>query len=276
AGDFAPLDFAAPLSPAPKTPGRYMLVFQGALGAESDAVVGKATSIPLSLTVRLLKRKDQKPLVLRIETVSSVTGQTFSVAVTNSKGEARVAWEPGATYLRIATGQQVVPVNRLIFWAGPEKFASNSAGAKVITGADLANERLTVLVPITRARETDRIDPCTGFDVATERTEGSVTVLQTGEVERRITSIVWSFLAFTRGDTGVRTVVLDGTIQFRAFVLNDFVVAEDLSRVGSVIGTVERRFLGGHAREIIVPEFRSICRNLYDETETRPVLLVEQ
>ena len=118
-------DVSPPSSPAAKEPGKYMLVFRGALGSERDAVVGRQVFIDSVLVARLIKRSDGTP---RSEGRPS-RQSTCRVARSSPResptrrGERKLAWKPGRTVLFIPS------VNFFpMYWAGASAFSSRDRG----------------------------------------------------------------------------------------------------------------------------------------------------
>src|SRR5262249_5127232 len=153
------LRVVAPASPAPKEPGKYMLVFRGGLGTESDAVVGKQVSIESALTARLLKRKDGTPIRgTSIQATDRTTGQPVTAATTDQDGRAKLTWRPGRTVLFIPA-VNVFPM----YWAGATSFVSTIEGAHVVQAADLDPQgHVTIPIPIVEAQWPERIEECSG------------------------------------------------------------------------------------------------------------------
>lgn len=269
--------FTAPVAPTPKQTGRYLLVFQGTLGGEARAVTGQEVTIPERLTVRLLKRRDETPLTFTgVETIDAVSGRRLGLTTTNTVGEARIAWVPGATRLRIPTGLVFIPQRKSAFWAGPDRFVSKADDARLITPADLdANQRLTVKIPLIFANEVRRLDPCTGLEIPAGNVLERVPAASGGFEFIGTNSAHIDFLAFTRADTGQRQVFIENGVARGVLFPNDFVVVEDWNRIGSIIGTVERTFRETYVRQTGDPRQPPICLIDYDETEFRPVMIFE-
>ena len=112
------LNVSPPSSPAAKEPGKYMLVFRGALGSERDAVVGRQVFIDSVLVARLVKRSDGTPhRGAAVQAIDVQSGAILASGITDQDGRAELAWKPGRTVLFIPS------VNFFpMYWAGASAF----------------------------------------------------------------------------------------------------------------------------------------------------------
>ncbi len=272
------LRVTAPTSPAPKEPGKYMLVFRGALGSEPDAVAGKQVTLESVVVPRLLKRKDGTPIFgSTIQAVDVVTGQVVSAGTTDADGKARLAWRPGRTVLFIPS-VNVFPM----YWAGGASFASAAEGARVIQSADLdAQGQLTITIPIINAEWPERTEPCSGQPVFAHSPQGFFregTLRPDGTIDLVTVTYGVNLIRFIRDDDG-RETILCGSDSTQCTIPAAGFVAEDVNRIGQVVGHLVRDILSGHLRQVTDTDGRPlgdpVCANNYAEVDVVPVTVVE-
>jgi hypothetical protein len=273
------LRFTSPTSPAPKDPGRYMLVFRGGLGNEADAVAGRQVMISSSIVVRLIKRKDGTPLrEFEVQAIDAQTGQMLSGGVTDEEGRARLSWIPGRTALFIPS------VNVFsMYWAGGSTFSSGLEGARVVQAADVdAQGQVTVAMPIIAADWPERIEACTERPLFSHAPNGFFrhTVLVSESVQELVdVTYGVNLITFVRGDNGRETTLCGSDSTACVDPIAGF-VAEDVNRVGQVVGDLVRDMRSFHYRTLADLELRPIgnpiCSTEYEEVEVVPVSVVER
>jgi hypothetical protein len=272
------LRVTAPTSPAPKEPGRYMLVFRGVLGSESDAVVGRQVAVNSVLLPRLLKRKDGAPIRgASIQAIDPVTGQVLSGGTTDHDGQTQLTWRPGRTVLFIPA------VNLFpMYWAGSVTFASAVERARVVQSADLdAQGRLTITIPIVDAQWPERTEECSGLPQFAHSPQGFFrqgTLLPDGTVDLLTVTYNVNLITFVRDDDGAET-ILCGADSGQCMTPAAGFVAEDVNRIGQVVGHLVRDLSAGHLRQITdsdgVPLGPPVCFNNYAETNVVAVTVAE-
>ena len=272
------LRVTAPSSPAPKEPGKYMLVFRGALGSERDAVVGRQVTIESVIVPRLLKRKDGTPIRgSTIQAVDVVTGQVLSLGTTGDDGKTRLTWRPGRTVLFIPS-VNVFPM----YWAGGASFASDAEGARVVQSSDLdAQGQVTITIPIINAEWPERIEECSGQPVFAHSPQGFFregTLQPDGTVDLVTVTYGVNLIRFIRDDNG-RETLLCGSDSVQCTIPAAGFVAEDVNRIGQVVGHLVRDILSGHLRQITDTDGRPlgppVCANNYAEVNVVPVTVIE-
>ena len=272
------LRVTAPTNPAPKDPGKYMLVFRGGLGSEPDAVVGKQVTIDSVIVPRLLRRKDGTPIRgSGIQVVDVATGQILSVGTTDEDGKARLTWRPGRTVLLIPS-VNVFPM----YWAGGGSFASGIEGARVIQSSDLdAQGQVTISIPIIDAEWPERTEECSGQPVFAHSPQGFFregTLLPDGTVDLVTVTYGVNLIRFIRDDDG-RETILCGSDSVQCKIPAAGFVAEDVNRIGQVVGHLVRDLISGHVRQITDTDGRPlgdpVCANNYAEVDVVPVTVIE-
>ena len=273
------LRFTSPTSPAPKEAGRYMLVFRGTLGSEPDAVIGRQVAIGSSIVARLIKRKDGTPLRgFDVQAIDVQTGQAVSSGVTDDEGKARLNWRPGRTALFIPN------VNLFpMYWAGASTFASALEGARIVQATDVdAQGQVTVVIPVISADWPERMDACTEQPLFSNAPQGffrhsvlvSDNVLDLVQVTYGV-----NLITFVRCDTGAETILCGADSPGCVDPIAGF-MAEDVNRVGQVVGDLIRDVRSFHYRTLTDPDGRPIgspiCWAEYAEVETVPVSVAEQ
>ena len=272
------LRVTAPTSPAPKEPGKYMLVFRGGLGSEADAVAGKQVTIDSVIIPRLLKRKDGTPIRGSvIQAVDASTGQVLSLGATDADGKARLSWRPGRTVLFIPS-VNVFPM----YWAGGASFASNVEGARVVQSGDLdAQGQVTITIPVIDGEWPERIEGCSGQPVFAHSPQGFFregTLLPDGTIDLVTVTYGVNLIRFIRDDNG-RETILCGSDSAQCTIPAAGFVAEDVNRIGQVVGHLVRDILSGHLRQITDTDGRPlgdpVCANNYAEVDVVPVTVIE-
>jgi hypothetical protein len=272
------LRVTAPSSPAPKEPGRYMLVFRGVLGTEQGAVVGRQVSIESAIFPRLLKRKDGTPLRgSTVQAIDVTSGAVLSSGLTDQDGATRLTWRPGRTVLFIPD------VNLFpMYWAGGLMFASRAEGARIVQSGDLdAQGQVTISIPVIDAQWPERVEECSGQPVFAHSPQGFFregTLLADGTVDLVTVTYGVNLIRFIRDDDG-RETILCGADSGQCKVPAAGFVAEDVNRVGTVVGHLVRDIVSGHVRQITDTDGRPlgppICANNYAEVDVVPVTVVE-
>ena len=272
------LRVAAPTSPAPKEPGKYMLVFRGGLGGEADAVAGKQVTIESVVVPRLLKRKDGTPILgSTIQAIDAISGEVLSVGTTDAAGKTRLAWRPGRTVLFIPS-VNVFPM----YWAGGASFASSAEGARVVQSGDLdAQGQVTITIPVIDAAWPERIEECSGQPVFAHSPQGFFregTLRPDGTIDLVTVTYGVNLIRFIRDDNG-RETILCGSDSAQCTIPVAGFVAEDVNRIGQVVGHLVRDILSGHLRQITDTDGRPlgdpVCANNYAEVDVVPVTVIE-
>ena len=273
------LQLSEPSSPPARDPGRYLLVFRGAMGSEADAVVGKQVMIEPMIFPRLIKRKDGTPFRgSAIQTIDVETGQVLSSGLTDQDGKARLSWKPGRTALFIPI------VNRFpMFWAGGATFSSGIEGARVVQTTDLDPQRqVTIAIPVISAEWPERIEACTERPLFAHAPHGffqQSVPLADGLLDLVIVTYGVNLITFVRGDNGQET-ALCGEGSDGCLDPSSGFIAEDVNRVGQVVGELVRDMRSTHYRQITDTDLRPIgaptCANAYEEVEVVPVTVAER
>jgi len=272
------LRFSPPGTPLPKDPDKYMLVFRGALGNEPDAVVGRQVSIPSVIIVRLVKRKDGTPYHgSTVRTIDTQSQEILSSGTTDEEGKARLTWRPGRTALFI--------IERFpVYWGGDGSFSSRLEEAKTLQATDVdAEGTLTVTMPWIVAQWPERIDACTGYPMYGIGFLQESFLIDSERVEYVTATYGVTRSTFTRSDTGAEVVLCEGGGQ-SCFDVDGYLVADDLNRVGEVVGELVRDVFSVHSRQIFAV-VNGIEGNLLDticveynngEVEVLPVTIGER
>jgi hypothetical protein len=277
-GSATNLQVITPTNPAPKEPGKYMLVFRGALGSEADAVIGKQVAIESVLFARLLKRKDGTPIRgSSVQAIDRVTGQILAAGTTDQAGEARLTWRPGRTVLFIPD-VNVFPM----YWGGGALFASKVEGARVVQASDLdAAGKVTITIPVVDAQWPERTEECSGQPQFAHSPQGFFregTLRPDGTVDLLTVTYGVNLITFMRDDDG-RETILCGTDSVQCKTPAAGFVAEDVNHVGQVVGHLVRDLTSGHLRQVTnadgVPLGPPVCFNNYAETDVVPVTVFE-
>ena len=278
AASMTDLRIIPPTSPASKEPGKYMLVFRGALGGEANAVVGKQVAVDSVLFPRLLKRKDGTPIPgASVQAIDRVTGQALSVGTTDQDGRTQLVWRPGRTVLFIPA-VNVFPM----YWAGGAQFASAAERGRVVQSVDLdAQGRLTITIPIVDAQWPERTEECSGLPQFAHSPQGFIregTLLPDGTVDLLTVAYGVNLITFVRDDDG-RETILCGSDSVQCKTPAAGFVAEDVNRIGQVVGHLVRDLSSGHLRQITntdgAPLGPPVCFNNYAETNVVAVTVAE-
>ena len=273
------LSFSPPSSPRPKEPGRYTLVFRGAMGSEPDAVVGRQVFVESVLTVRLVKRSDSTALrEAAVQAIDGETGEVLASGVTDQDGRARLSWRPGRTVLFIPN------VNLFpMYWAGASAFSSGIEGGRRIQAADLdAQGQVTVPIPLIVATWPERVEACTEQELFAHAPNGFFqrsVALGGGLLDLVIVTYGVNLITFIRDDDGSETELCGSTSPGCVDPRAAF-VAEDVNRVGQVVGRLVRDVRSTHSRQVTDLDLRPIgpptCFTEYAEIEIVPVTVAEQ
>jgi hypothetical protein len=273
------LTFSAPSSPLPKEAGQYVLVFRGALGSEQDAVVGWQVFAAPVLVARLVKRSDGAPRQgAVVQAIDVEGGEVLASGLTDQDGRARLVWKPGRTVLFIPS-VNVFPM----YWGGGSAFASGIEGARLVQAADLdAQRQVTIPVPLIVAAWPERIEGCTEQPRFAHRPRGIFqSLLPLGDGRLDFVSVTYgvNLITFIRDDNGEQTELCGDTSPACVDPRAAF-VAEDVNRVGQVVGHLVRDMRSTHFRQIVDAEGRPIgapiCATEYSEVETIPVTVTEE
>jgi hypothetical protein len=279
AGAVEDLSLSPPSGPLPKEPGRYMLVFRGALGSEQDAVVGRQVFIEPVMFARLIKRSDGTPhRGAAVQAIDVQSGEVLASELTDQDGRARLGWRPGRTVLFIPR-VNVFPM----YWAGGSAFSSTIEGGRVIQVADLDPQReVTIPIPLIAATWPERIEACTEVQLFTHQPNGVFRQsVPLGPDRLDFVSVTYgvNLITFIRDDNGRETVLCGDTspacVDPRAGFL-----AEDVNRVGQIVGRLVRDMRASHVRQILDLDGRPlgppICNTEYSEVEVIPVTVAEE
>jgi hypothetical protein len=250
------------------------------MGGEADAVVGKQVAIEPVIFPRLIKRKDGTPFRGNVvQAIDVGTGQVLSSGLTDEEGKARLSWKPGRTALFIPS------VNFFpMFWAGGATFSSGIEGARVVQTTDLDPQRqVTIAIPVISAEWPERIEACTERPLFAHAPNGffrqSVPV---GDGLFDFISITYgvNLITFVRGDNGQELPLCGGEGSTACVDPAAGFVAEDVNRVGQIVGQLVRDMRSNHYRQLIDAESRPIgvpiCLNEYEQVEVVPVTVAER
>jgi hypothetical protein len=274
------LRVSAPSSPPAKEPGKYMLVFRGALGTEQDAVVGRQVFIDSVMVARLVKRSDGTPhRGAAVQAIDVQSGSVLASGVTDQDGRVELAWKPGRTVLFIPS------VNFFpMYWAGASTFSSRIEGGRIVQTTDLdAQRQVTIPVPLILAAWPERIEACTEEQLFTHQPNGSFRrSVPLGNGLADFVSVLYgvNLITFIRDDNGQET-ELCGNTSLGCVDPRAGFVAEDVNRVGQVVGRLVRDMFARHVRQIInaeggEPVGQPICDTEYAEVEIVPVTVAEE
>jgi hypothetical protein len=273
------LSLSAPSSPQPKEPGKYMLVFRGALGSERDAVVGRQVFIEPMMVARLIKRSDGSPHQgAAVQAIDVQSGEVLGSGLTDQDGRARLAWRPGRTVLFIPS------VNLFpMYWAGASSFSSSIEGGRVVQTTDLdAQRQVTIAVPLILAAWPERIEACTEAQLFAHAPRGFFQrSVPLGDGLLDFVSVTYgvNLITFVRDDNGQET-PLCGGISPQCVDPRAGFVGEDANRVGQVVGRLVRDVRAAHYRQVTDLDLRPIgpatCFTEYSEVEVIPVTVAEE
>jgi hypothetical protein len=238
------LRFDPPTEPKPKVPEKYTLVYRGTLGTEADAIAGAVVFIESRMIVQVNKRSDGTPFVgVRVRTWNFETGEEVGSGTTDADGKVWTRWRPGTTVVSL---QYEFPH---AYWAGADVFTAAIGAARVVRSDDLdVDGILRISLPRIDAEVPAGLSSCTGFPVYTfpgTRYHESF-MMDPDHVLRKSgwNGITPDGARVTRSDTG-EVYMLCGTDMFCPFPRH-FFLAEDLNRIGEVIGTIEWDAVGAH------------------------------
>ena len=273
------LSLSPPSNPQPKEPGRYMLVFRGAMGSEPDAVVGRQVFIEPVILVRLTRRSDGTPhRGVIVQAIDTETGEALASGVTDENGRSRLTWRPGRTVLFIPS------VNLFpMYWAGASTFSSSIEGGKRVQLTDLDPQgEVTIPIPLVSATWPERIEACTEQPLFAHAPKGFFqrsVPLGDGLFDLVTVTYNINLITFIRRDTGQETALCDDNSPGCVDPVAAF-VAEDVNRVGQVVGQLVRDVRATHYRQItdadLAPIGPPVCLTEYAEVELVPVTVAEQ
>lgn len=273
------LSISAPSNPLPKEPGKYMLVFRGALGSERDAVVGRQVFIEPIMVARLIKRSDGSPRPgAAIQAIDVQSREVVGSGLTDQDGRTRLTWKPGRTALFIPN------VNLFpMYWAGGSTFSSSLEGGRIVQTTDLdAQRQVTIPIPLIAASWPERIEACTEVQLFAHAPSGSfqrTTPLGDGRLDFVSVTYGVNLITFIRDDNGQETTLCGetspGCVDPRAAF-----VGEDANRVGQVVGRLVRDMRATHVRQLLDEGGGAIgpptCNAEYAEVEVIPVTVAEE
>ncbi len=274
------LRVTAPTNPAPRDPGKYMLVFRGRMGSEPDAVVGKHIVLESVLFPRLIKRSDGTPLRgVVVQAIDVLTGQPLSSGQTDNAGRTRLSWKPGRTILFIPNAN-FFPM----FWAGGSAFSSGVEGARVVQAADVdAQGEVTIPIPLVFAQWPERVEACTEQPLFANAPAGffqRTTEIGGGLFDFVSVTYGVNLITFIRGDNGSELPLCGGTGGGGCIDPAAGFVAEDVNRVGQVVAELVRDVYSSHFRSIVDSDTRPVgppvCNAEYAEVEVVPVTVGER
>jgi hypothetical protein len=273
------LSVSAPSNPLPKEPGKYMMVFRGALGSERDAVVGRQVFIEPVMVARLIKRSDGSPRHgAAVQAIDIQSSEVLGSGLTDQDGRARLTWKPGRTALFIPN------VNLFpMYWAGASTFSSSLEGGRIVQTTDLdAQRQVTIPIPLIAALWPERIEACTEVQLFAHAPSGSfqrTTPLGDGRLDFVSVTYGVNLITFIRDDNGQETTLCGETSPGCVDPRAGF-VGEDASRVGQVVGRLVRDMRARHVRQIIDEGGGAIgpptCNTEYSEVEVIPVTVAEE
>ena len=275
------LTLVAPRSPPAKEPGKYMLVFRGALGSERDAVVGRQIFIESMMVARLVKRSDGTPhRQAAVQAVDAQSGQVLSSGVTDQDGRVQLTWKPGRTVLFIPA------VNLFpMYWAGASTFSSSIEGGRIVQAADLdAQRQVTIPIPLILAAWPERTESCTERQLFAHSPNGFFQqTLSLGDGLADLLQVIYgvNLITFIRDDNGQETVLCGADTGFGCVDPRAGFVAEDVNRVGQVVGRLVRDVFARHTRQLVnegglEPIGPPTCDTEYAEVEVIPVTVAEE
>jgi len=274
------LNVSPPSSPPAKEPGKYMLVFRGALGSERDAVVGRQVFIDSVIVARLVKRSDGTPhRGAAVQAIDVQSGAILDSGITDQDGRAELSWKPGGTVLFIPS------VNFFpMYWAGASTFSSSIEGGWIVQTTDLdAQRQVTIPLPLIQAAWPERIEACTEVPLFTHQPNGFFRrSVPLGDGLADFVNVMYgvNLITFVRDDNGQET-ELCGNTSFGCVDPRAAFIAEDVNRVGQVVGRLVRDMFARHVRQIInagggEPVGQPICDTEYAEVEVIPVTVAEE
>jgi hypothetical protein len=141
-----------------------------------------------------------------------------------------------------------------VYWGGEGQFSSSQAGARVLHAADVdAQGELRVPIPLLAGEWPEAADPCTGYAVHTNH--NNAVFQESFLLDGNRTLYVTSFhsverVSFTRSDTGVDTLLCSRQLGTCVSSVEQQFVAEDLNRVGQLVGDLSRDAWSVHSRQI--------------------------
>ena len=201
------LALVAPSNPPAKEPGKYMLVFRGALGNERDAVVGRQIFLESMMVARLVKRSDGTPhRGAAVQAIDVQNGQILSSGVTDQNGRVQLTWKPGRTVLFIPA------VNLFpMYWAGASTFSSSIEGGRIVQATDLDGQRqVTIPIPLILAAWPERTESCTERQLFAHSPNGFFQqTLSLGDGLADFRQVIYgvNLITFIRDDNGQETVL---------------------------------------------------------------------
>jgi hypothetical protein len=258
-----------------------MLVFRGALGNERDAVVGRQVFIEPMMVVRLIKRIDGTPhRGAAVQAIDVQSGEVLGSGLTDQDGRAELAWRPGRTVLFIPA------VNLFpMYWAGAGTFSSSIEGGRIVQTTDIdAQRQVTIPVPLILASWPERIEACTEKPLFAHQPRGVFQQsISLGDGLADFVSITYgvNLITFIRGDNGQETELCGSSTSTGCIDPRAGFVAEDVNRVGQVVGRLVRDMFATHIRQVIhegggEPVGQPICNTEYAEVEVIPVTVAEE
>ncbi|HJV57594.1 MAG TPA: hypothetical protein VJ971_16560, partial [Methylomirabilota bacterium] len=161
-------------------------------------------------------------------------------------------------------------------------FASSAEGARVVQSGDLdALGQVTITIPVVDAAWPERIEECSGQPVFAHSPQGFFregTLRPDGTIDLVTVTYGVNLIRFIRDDNG-RETILCGSDSVQCTIPAAGFVAEDVNRIGQVVGHLVRNILSGHIRQITDTDGRPlgdpVCANNYAEVDVVPVTVIE-
>ena len=169
-----------------------------------------------------------------------------------------------------------------MYWAGGTSFVSTTEGAHVIQAGDLDPQgQVTIPIPIVDAQWPERTEECSGQPQFAHSPQGFFrqgTLRPDGNVDLVTVTYGVNLITFMRDDDG-RETILCGSDSGQCKTPAAGFVAEDVNRIGQVVGHLVRDILSGHIRQITTPDGAPlgdpVCLNNYAESDVVPVTVFE-
>jgi hypothetical protein len=200
--------------------------------------------------------------------------------VTDQDGRVQLAWKPGGTVLFIPA------VNFFpMYWAGGSTFSNGIEGARIVQAADLdAQRQVTIPIPVILAAWPERTESCTNQQLYAHSPRGFFQqTLSLGDGLADLLQVIYgvNLITFIRDDNGQEMVLCGADTGFGCVDPRAGFVAEDVNRVGQVVGRLVRDVSARHTRQVVSagglePIGPPTCDNEYAEVEVIPVTVGEE
>jgi hypothetical protein len=170
-----------------------------------------------------------------------------------------------------------------MYWAGGSTFSSGLEGARAVEAGDLDPQgQVTISIPVISAEWPEALEACTGQPVFAHSPRGVFReTVPDGNGEFDSVSVVYgvNLITFIRSDNGHETILCGDDSMACVDPLAGF-VAEDINRVGQVVGELVRNVRSIHVRSIVDAEGNPIgdpiCVHEYEEANVVPVTVAER